>query len=203
MNRRSRHHVPRSLLMACTLLAVPLANAQYTATNGPASPPGFGQAPTSEAVQAQPDGKCRPVKPGDVVHYTLTIQSVSYARAVYADLQMRLGRTYTSEPGGLPPPDFRNLGGGGAAARDAQQGNVYHFAFTVPHDVMTGIYHGAGVYVTAAENNDISNSSRNVDVTHKTLSKIRDYCLIVVGPYDGSGRPLVTNFKSGPIDKAK
>jgi len=201
MNRRSRHHVPRSLLMACTLFTVPLAHAQYIATSGSTPPSGIGQAP--EAVQAQPDGKCRPVKPGDVVHYTLTIQSVEFARAVYADLQMRLGRTYVTEPGGLPPPDFRNLGGGGAATRDAQQGGVYHFAFTVPHDVMTGIYHGAGVYVTAAESNDITSGSRNVDVTHKTLSKIRDYCLIVVGPYGVSGRPLVTSFGPGPIDKAK
>jgi len=182
----------RCLPILCAILATPLAHAQDLASS-----------PAPQSIQAEPDGKCRSVKPGDVVHYTLTIQSVESARAVYADLQMRLGRTYVSEPGGLPPPDFRNLGGGGPATRDAQQGGVYHFAFTVPHDVMTGIYHGAGVYVTAAGNNDIFNGSRNVEVNHHTISKIRDYCLIVVGPYDGSGRPLVTNFKPGPIDKTK
>jgi hypothetical protein len=186
----------RCLPMACALLALPLACAQGL-INGPASPL------DPQSVQAQPDGKCRAVKPGDIVHYTLTIQSVDSARAVYADLQMRPGRSYVSEPGGLPPPDFRNLGGGGPATRDAQQGGVYHFAFTVPHDVVSGIYHGAGVYVTAAESNDISNSSRSIDINRKTISRVRDFCLIVVGSYNVSGRPLVTNFKPGPIDKTK
>jgi len=191
----------RYLPMVCMMFAARLACAQYLSPNGPAPPPtNVSSAP--QAVQAEPDGKCRAVKPGDVVHYALTIQSVAYARAIYADLQMRLGRTYVSE-GGLPPPDFRNLGGGGAATRDAQQGSVYHFAFKVPHDVLTGIYHGAGVYVTAADDSEVANGSRNVEVTHHTLSKIRDYCLIVVGPYGGEGRPLVTNFKPGPIDKTK
>jgi len=182
------HRLP----ILCAILALPMAHAQDLTSS-----------PAPQSIQAEPDGKCHPVKPGDVVHYTLTIQSVESARAVYADLQMRLGRTYVSEPGGLPPPDFRNLGGGGPATRDPQQGSVYHFAFTVPHDVMSGIYHGAGVYVTAAGTNDISNGSRNVEVNHHTISKIRDYCLIVVGPYNISGRPLVTDFKPGPIDKTK
>lgn len=192
----------RYLPIVCVMFAARMACAQYALPNGPAPAPAYG-ASTPQVVEAESDGKCRPVKPGDVVHYTLTIQSVGYARAVYADLQMRLGRTYVAEPGGLPPPDFRNLGGGGAATRDAQQGGVYHFEFTVPHDVMSGIYHGAGVYVTAADSSEVSNGSRNVEVTHRTLSKIRDYCLIVVGPYSPEGRPLVTSFKSGPIDKSK
>jgi len=128
---------------------------------------------------------------------------VEYAHAVYAHLQMHLGRTYTFDPSGLPAPDFRTLGGGGAATRDPQQGGVYHFAFTVPRDVMTGIYHGAGVYVTAADSSDLASGSRNVDVNHHTLEKVRDFCLIVVGPFGGEGRPLVTDFKAGPIDKKK
>lgn len=186
----------RYLPMVCAVFVVRAALAQDLG-NGHASP----ALTDPQAVQAEPDGKCRAVRPGDVVHFALTIQSVEYARAVYADLQMRLGRTYITEPGGLPPPDFRNLGGGGAAIRDAQQGGVYHFAFKVPHDVVSGIYHGAGVYVTAADGSEAANGSRNVEITHRTLSKIRDYCLIVVGPYGGGNRPLVTNFQPGPIDK--
>ena len=192
----------RYLPMMCVMFSARLACAQYALPNGPASAPVNG-ASAPEVVQAEPDGQCRPVKPGDVVHYALTIRSVDYARAVYADLQMRLGRTYVAESGGLPPPDFRNLGGGGAATRDAQQGGVYHFAFKVPRDVTSGIYHGAGVYVTAADDSEVANGSRNVEVTHRTLAKIRDYCLIVVGPYGAGGRPLVTNFQPGLIDKSK
>ena len=182
----------RYLPVLLAVVAAPMVLAQ----DGPATHP-------PQHIQVESDGKCRPVKPGDVVHFALTIQSVEYAHAVYAHLQMHLGRTYTFDPSGLPAPDFRTLGGGSVATRDAQQGGVYHFAFTVPRDVMTGIYHGAGVYVTAADNSDLASGSRNVEVNHRTLEKVRDFCLIVVGPFGGDGRPLVTDFRPGPIDKNK
>jgi hypothetical protein len=182
----------RYLPMLCAVLAVGSAAAQSLSGDGAAS----------RSVHAELDGKCKAVRPGDVVHFTLDVQGVQYARAVYADLQMRLGRTYTNDVSGLPAPDFRNLGGGGPAMRDEKRGDTYHFSFTVPRDVLSGIYHGAGVYVTAAENAEFSdNGSRNVEVTNRTIKKVREYCLIVVSPYGGVGQPLVTDFKGGPIDR--
>jgi hypothetical protein len=194
----------RRLLAACAIASTYAASAQFPASqvvNGSAPPP------VATGVQAQDDhsdldGKCRAAKPGDVVHFTLRVEGVAYARAVYANLQMSLGRVYVKDTSRLPPPDLNHLGGGGPAARDASQGNVYHFAFTVPRDVSSGMYHGSGVYVTAASSADsASEGSRNVDITAHTLKEVRRYCLIVVSPYGPQGRPLVTDFDGGAVER--
>jgi hypothetical protein len=191
----------RYLPLLCSALLACTAHAQYAQTNGPAPPPAETQA--QQSPHPELDGRCKAVRPGDLVHFTLNIRSVEYARAVYADLQMHLGRTYVNDPSGLPPPDFQSLGGGGIATRDAHEGDLYHFTFTIPHDVYSGIYHGSGVYVTAAENDALSNTtgSRSVAVSNRTLHKVRDYCLIVVSPYNGNGQPFVTDFHGGPIER--
>ena len=187
----------RYLPLLCAIFVVPFAPAQDTRGYGPAQP----QAQTPQNVQAEPDGKCRVVRPGDVVHYELTIASVEYARAVYADLQMRLGHSNGTSSPGLPIPDFRNMGGGGVATRDAQVGSVYHFAFKVQPDTLSGVYWGRDVYVTVPEENEVSGRGRSVDVSHHTQKQIEKYCLNVISPLGSTDRPLVTNFKPGPIDR--
>ena len=185
----------RYLPLLLAAFAAPMALAQDMQLTGPAQPPG------PQQVQVEPDGKCRVVRPGDVVHFTLTIQSVEYAKAVYADLQMRQGRIGSFDPSALPMPDFRTFGGGGAATRDAQQGGVYHFSFKVQPQVLSGIYRGAGVHVTLDDDGEVVDRTRSVEVTRHTRDEIYKYCLNVVSPLGNDHRPLVTNFKGGPIDR--
>jgi hypothetical protein len=195
-NTKARFAMPFAVML-CAVLCARGAIAQ----SGPAIPPAALGA-EQQSSHRELDGKCKAVQPGDVVHFTLRVDGVQYARAVYADLQMRLGRVYVKDTSGLPAPDFRNLGGGGSATRDTSQGNVYHFAFTVPRDVSSGLYHGSGVYVTAAPNDEVAyGGARSVDVTAHTMKEIRKYCLIVVSPLGGEGRPLVTDFKGGPVER--
>ncbi len=184
----------RCLPMVCALFMLPLALAQDL---------GNGPVPGPQSIHAEPDGKCRVVHPGDVVHYALTIQSVEYAKSVYADLQMRPGRAVQTNFNDLPIPDLRNIGGGGAATRDPQLGSVYHFSFTITPSVLSGIYHGTGVYVSVSDSNDIPGRSRRVEVNRHTREQIAKYCLNVLSPLGSTDRPLVTDFKPGSIDKTR
>jgi hypothetical protein len=189
----------RLFVAACVLLLVRVSAAQTP--GGPAlSPAAMGA--DQQGAHSELDGKCNVARPGDVVHFTLHVEGVQYARAVYADLQMRLGKIYAKDASGIPAPDFRHLGGGGPATRDGTQGNVYHFAFVVPRDVLSGLYHGSGVYVTATPSDTYpEEASRSVDVTAHTQKEIRRYCLIIVSPLGAQGRPLVTDFKGGPVER--
>jgi len=184
----------RYLPLVCATFVVRIALGQEPGT-GPA------QAPGSQSVHVELDGKCHVVRPGDVVHYELTIQSVEYAKAVYADLQMHAGRGSTSGATDLPRPDFQSLGGGGAATRDARVGSVYHFMFRIPQGVMSGLYHGTGVFVTVPDEVEMPGRGRAIEVTRHTRDQISRYCLNVISPLGSTDRPVVTNFKAGKIDK--
>jgi len=149
------------------------------------------------------DGSCKLVKPGDVVHYHLTIRSADAARAVYANLQLRRngGKMQHSD---LPFPDPLTMGERGEATRDAQVGDLYHFEFTIEPDVPSGLYFGTDVLVTLSADGGAYRSPHYVDVTRHTRREIHRYCLAVVGPYGGEvgeGRPLVTDFKPGLIER--
>jgi hypothetical protein len=158
---------------------------------------------TGQSVEMRDDGRCKLVKAGDVVHYQLTIRAADMAPAVYANLQLRRhgGSEIHSD---LPFPDALEMGGRSVATRDAQAGNVYHFSFTVDRDVPSGLYHGTGVLVTLTGDAGNERRPQYVEVTKHTQKEIHHYCLAVAGPYGGvvgEGRPLVTDFKPGPIDR--
>jgi len=186
----TKRHLP--LLLAS--LAAPLYAQNFA--QGPALPP---QADAPQHYDMGNSHKCQPVHNGDIVHYTLDIRGTQYARAVFSNIHMRLGRVYVKDETGLPEPDFRNLGGGGAATPDGKYGNLYHFTFRVPNDVVSGVYHGAGVYVSATDSFDPTTATP-VDVSGHTLKHVRDFCLIVVSPY-GDRRRVVTDFRGDRVER--
>jgi len=162
------------------------------------------ETPEAKNVEMPNDGRCKLVKPGDVVHYQLTIRSADAARAVYANLQLRREGAGKEEHFDLPFPDALTMGERGVATRDAKAGNVYHVEFTVEKDVPSGLYRGTGVLVTLSADGGVYSNPHYVDVTNHTMREIHHYCLAVAGPYGGEvggGRPLVTDFKPGLIER--
>jgi len=157
----------------------------------------------AQNVDMKDDGWCKVVKAGDVVHYQLTIRSADAARAVYANLQLRRNGG-KAEHSDLPYWDPLMMGERGVATRDAQAGNLYHFEFTVEPDVPSGLYYGTDVLVTLSADGGVYPSPHYVDVTRHTRREIHHYCLAVAGKYGGEiggGRPLVTDFKPGAIER--
>jgi hypothetical protein len=99
------------LLAVGVVVAVPRANAQMD--QGPAQAP---QAAAQNDVELRGGRHCTQVRPGDMVHFTLTVDGVANAKAVLADLQLTTGHATYRETD-LPMPGSGVLGGGGAGAR--------------------------------------------------------------------------------------
>ncbi|HEY4357402.1 MAG TPA: hypothetical protein VGN16_16750 [Acidobacteriaceae bacterium] len=168
----------------------------------PAAVLGAQAPPPSQDVSIHADGRCHEVRPGDTVHYSLTVKGLENVRAVYADLQMRPGREFMARPAGLPSPDFRSLGGGGQAKPDASTPDVFQFSFVVPKEIYSGVYRGIGVLVRTDEPADPYGPPARVDVTHHTEKQARRFCLTVVSNFgEQHERPEVTNFRPGAIDR--
>lgn len=180
----------RFAMFLLTASAAPAVWSQVA--NGPA------QAPT-QMVQAQPDGKCRTVRPGDTVNFTLTIDSAENAKVVYAELQMRSGRGHV-KTADLPAPGDGSLNGGGAGTRDDQKSNVYHFSFKVPMGMFGGVYRGVGIAVSTDAPKLTSDMSEHVDVTKKAHDQVKHYCLAVASGAGVNGKPLVTSFQPGAVE---
>ncbi len=196
--------------------AVTAAKAQVG--NGPAPPPqtnpGQAVAPQQQpgpmtatstvepaTVEAESDGKCRDARPGDTVNFSLTIEAVEKAKAVYGELQMREGHSVAARAGSLPMPDYRNLSGGGLGVRDTQISTLYHFSFRVPEQIVSGLYHGMGVAVTADRAVTLTDRDHAVDVTRHTRDEVKNYCLRVISGFGADGRPVVTDFQPGTVEK--
>lgn len=157
--------------------------------------------PPAQNIYVPADGRCADVHPGDKVHYSLTIDWAGNPRAVYGDLRLRPAGELRGFGGlGLPPADFRSLGGGGVGTHDPAQANVFHFVFTVPDEIYGGVYRGAGVSVQMAEQ-DPSSPLHEIDVTRHTRKQVRAYCLNVISSYGAQpNRPVVTDFQPGDIE---
>ena len=188
------------------------AAAAQTALAGPGSEPAVYE---PKNVEVRGDGRCMTVRPGDTVHYALTIEGVGGAPSVYGDLRLRqrLGRgreLLHEEPmrGGLPVRDFRSLGGGGLGVRDASDGKMYHFSFKVPKEIFGGSYRGVEVSVNADQPppayQTVSLHVPKIVVTHRTRDEVHAYCLNVMSSFGvvGVSQRAVTNFAPGPIDPA-
>lgn len=180
----------RAMTAASVALWMGLCGAAQTPDAGPA------QAPSN--VEVSNDGHCPVVKAGDVVHYTLTLDGADEAQAVYADLQMGVGRGSVRDSD-LPMPGSGAIGGGGTGARDAKWGKVYHFTFTVPAGVDRGLYRGRGVVVTVRDAE--GTTPLDAAVTRKARERVQHFCLAVAGRGGYEGLPLVTDFKGGPVDR--
>lgn len=168
----------------------------------PAAVLGAQAPPPSQDVSIHADGRCHEVRPGDTVHYTLTIKGVEHVRAVYADLQMRPGRDFIARPTGLPSPDFHSLGGGGQARPNPSARDSFEFSFVVPQEIYSGVYRGTGVLVHTDEPADPYGPPARVDVTHHTEKQARRFCLAVISNFgEQHDRPEVTNFRPGTIDR--
>ena len=152
-------------------------------------------------MEAESDGKCRDARPGDTVNFALTVEGVDTARAVYGELQMREGHYEPVRAGSLPFPDFRNLAGGGLGTRDQQKTTLYRFSFRVPTQLYGGIYRGVGVIVTTEKPVTRTERDRPVEVTRHTRDEVRNYCLRVISGFGGDGRPVVTDFQPGSVEK--
>jgi hypothetical protein len=157
--------------------------------NGPAQAP-------SQSVMFSDNHHCMPVRAGDTVNYSLTIENVADAKQIFAELQMRPGRHGHLQTTGLPSPDIDSLTAGGVATADGTNANVYHFSFKVPAGVTPGVYHGVGVVVRLDQ---AASSLGTADVTRHTEDEVRSYCLAVFGR--GENYPVVTNFKPGTIER--
>lgn len=182
--------LPARFLFAAALL-VP-ANAQQM--GGPALPP-------SQSVMGSDNQHCKPVRAGDIINYTLTIEDVANANAVNAELQMRPGRKGGHyQTTGLPLPDFQSLNGLSTAVPDDKDAKVFHFSFKVPEGIVPGIYHGVGVSVTVNEGDKGNGIVRTAEVDRRTENEIRSYCLAVFSGH-GSNYPTVVNFKPGVIER--
>jgi len=210
-------------LLTTVAVAGPMAHAQsafdptprtYASANHAAF---FDQAPSRETVKqmtaAQPgqpramvempkDGKCQGVRAGDLVHFTLRIESAQDARAIYTDLQLANGNV-KYRPNDLPLPGGNVMGGGGAAMRDRSDRNLYHFAFVVP-DVMPGIYKTLGIAVRGDYGAATGEPLQPVGIplNRHAAGEVHRYCLAVFGPGGSGHRPIVTEFKPGPVDRA-
>lgn len=146
------------------------------------------------------DAHCKEVHPGDMVNYTLTIRGLSGARQVIADLQMRPLHELPSRGGGLPSPDFRNLGGGGSAQSGGSGQNTFSFSFVVPREIFSGRYHGTEVLVRADEPIAMADTPQYIEVSRHTRRRVHSFCLTVVSPYGApEQKPEVINFQPGPI----
>jgi hypothetical protein len=165
-------------------------------------------------IHLRSDGRCMTAQPGDVVHYTLTVENLDATQAVYGDLRLRPGRVHEWLHEDLPLPSQRSLGGGGAGQRDTNDAKLYHFAFAVPQQIVAGTYRGAGVEVRFAPASQGSagqpQTARSptafpyapgVPVTRRTGAEVRAYCLNVMSAFGTSpARPTVTNFEAGAIE---
>jgi hypothetical protein len=154
-------------------------------------------------VEMHSDGRCLNAKPGDTVHYTLTIEDIANAEAAFADLRLR-PRGFPAPHGeGLAVPDYRNLGGGGAGVRDSEHGNMYHFSFRVPQQIYSGVYRGVGLEVTTGTARTAAQvTATGVDVTKHTRDEVRAFCINVVSNYGGTGRPEVTDFHPDAVNSS-
>lgn len=179
----------RAMVATGVALFLGLGGVAQTPEAGPA------QAPTN--VEVSGDGRCPAVKPGDVVHYSLTLDGADAARSVYADLQLRSRGSMKESD--LPLPGAGAIGGGGAGTRDAQWGKVYHFAFTVPSGADSGVYHAQGVMVTVRD--AAGTSPLDAALDKKARERVHRFCLAVLGKGNGELFPVVTDFKGGPIDR--
>lgn len=193
------------LLVGCLACA---ASAQTTAPTAQSNEP---DTPPAQNVEVRGDGRCTTVRSGDTVHYTLTIEGVGGAHAVYGDLRLRLGRFHEPMSGGLPVPDFRSLGGGGLGTRDAAEAKMYRFAFKVPQELFGGTYRGFEVNVHADQPQTrpqpspylrVERPEPRVEVTRHTRDEVRRYCLNVMSHFgiETRYRAAVTNFEPGPVD---
>ena len=197
------------MLVCCLARA---AAAQVTLTAQSSEPPVY----EPQNIDVRGDGRCMTARPGDIVHYTLTIENVGLAPALYGDLRMRLGKSHELIRGDLPVLDFRSLGGGGLGTHEAADGKMYHFMFKVPRDIYGGTYHGVQVEVRPAEPQRPYYPSRvryepvsvhvpKVDVTRHTRDEVHSYCLNVIsdfGMHPFETRPAITDFAPGTISAA-
>ncbi len=196
-------------VLACCCLAHAAAARVQAQIAAPPTPTAQSNEPAAyepQNVEVRGDGRCTTVRPGDTVHYTLTIENIAGVKAVFGDLRLRLGRSHEIMHGDLPVPDFRSFGGGGVGARDTGDGKLYHFAFTVPREIFGGTYHGTEVDVRADQPEPLplyrSDRPRlpKVEVTRHTRDEVHAYCLSVLSNFGVVTRPAVTNFEPGPVD---
>ncbi len=175
-----------SLLAVCVVATVPALRAQE---QGPAMP-------QSNDVEVRGNGHCTPVRPGDLVHFSLTVDGVANAKAVFADLQLTTGHATYHETD-LPMPGSGVLGGGGTGSRDDATSKVYRFSFHVPVGAMQGVYRSAGLVVTADYGTG-ADKGAEAYVDRHAREQVRRYCLVVFGPAQQA--PVVTDFKPGEVE---
>ena len=190
-------------VLACCIARIAAAQMMPSAQSSAPTPD------EPQNVNVKSDGRCVTVRPGDTVHYSLTIEGVGGAHAILGDLRLRLGHSRELMHGGLPAPDFRSLGGGGLGTHDNSEGKVYHFAFKVPKELYGGTYRGVEVNVSADEPppqsqalyRPVGERAPRVDVTRHTRDEVHAYCLNVISNFGApQTRPAVTNFSPGPVD---
>ncbi len=198
--------------LACCAASAAAAQAPIVRAYDPA-------ADAPQTVEMHGDGRCTTVRPGDTVHYTLSIDNVIDARAVLGDLQLRPGHfREVKTHAGLPAPDYRALGGGGVGKRDSDDARQYHFAFEVPQQIFSGTYRGVTVSASAHDLEAGSDDPyagyaqpylpktvqrSHVHVTKHTLREVHAYCLNVMSGFGTQEvRAAVVNFEAGPVDPA-
>jgi hypothetical protein len=165
-------------------------------------PPAATDAAAAKADDVKLDGRCQVVRPGDIVHYELSIRAVESAKFIDADIELHNGDWPHKDANGLLFPDFRTLGGSSPATRDPSIGGVYHFQFTVPQHVLGGTYRGTAVLVTVVDDDDaLYGRNSSVPVNRHTRRQVKNYCLVVVGAAGDDRERVVTNFKRGPIER--
>jgi hypothetical protein len=199
--------------LACCVASAAAAQAPIVHDYAPA-------ADAPQTVEMRGDGRCTTVRPGDTVHYTLSIDNVIDARAVLGDLHLRPGHfREVMTHAGLPVADFRSLGGGGVGKRDTDDARQYQFAFVVPEQIYSGTYRGVDVSVSAHELTAGSDDPyaeyaapylprpvehTHVHVTKRTRREVRAYCLNVMSTFgmQQQARAAVVAFAPGSVDPA-
>lgn len=179
--------------------------------NGPVNVPGWpSQQPVQESLQPAAavastqelptDGRCQSVRYGDIVHFTLRIENVENAKAIFTDLQMGLGEHPKFQRASLRVPAADAMGGGGVGWRDARDPQLYHFRFEVPV-VQPGFYHAAGADVRASYGTLTTDGGVGVSLSREARRKIAHYCIAVFGDGSGDHQPRVTDFLPGRTEQ--
>lgn len=153
--------------------------------------------PSTAGVSMPTDGRCQGVRPGDTVRFTLRIQAVEAAHAVYAHLQMEQGRHPHYRRTDLPLSSDDVLDGGSVGTQDAADPQLYHFSFVVP-DAQQGVYHPSGIAVRAAFGAGSSDPGTLVALDRQAQDEVRRYCIAVFGDGNGEHQPTVTEFLPAP-----
>ena len=144
-------------------------------------------------------GRCQSVRAGDVARFTLRIDAVESARAVYSQFQLTMrGHRAKYHQTDLPLLRDGVLSGSAMGTRDAQDHHLYHFSFAVP-DVAGGYYRTAGFTVRAQFADEMDSAGVIIGLDRHARSQVNGYCLAVFGA--GEHNPVVTEFQPKPAER--